>query len=360
MASLDLWASICKQAAGNSPDAGYDCSFVENLPSDVQSECSICLHVLREPYLVGCCGYRFCRTCIEPIQKKAFHRCPLCNKDFSSLPDKQLERILNRKLVYCTHRGDGCGWKGKLTELEDHVNPTASPGKKAVLNDGCQFKKVECYFCKELFYRSIVKEHERMCKQEIMCTYCKTHTDTAIKMEQHYEECPMYPVSCPNDCGAKPFRKNLPKHVDDNCPLTLVDCKFSILGCEVKIARKDRSEHEDLEEHLIMAAVTINKLKEENSRLKQQVSRLKSAAPVKIKYLYVTNLPPGANEQKLKCIFGVYGSVSDITMNRPTRKRQASANVEYLLEDSAKAALRRSEEKGINLNSVRLSITPMY
>ena len=170
----------------------------------------------------------------------------------------------------------------------------------------------------------------------------------------------MYPVSCPNDCGAKPFRKNLPKHVDDNCRLTLVDCKFSILGCEVKIARKDRSEHEDLEEHLIMAAVTINELKEENRRLKQQVSRLKSAAPVNIKYLYVTNLPPGANEQKLKCIFGQYGSVSDITMNRPTRKRQASANVEYLLEDSAKAALRRSEEKGINLNSVRLSITPMY
>ena len=36
--------------------AGYDCSFVGPLPEDLQSECSICLHVLREPILVRCCG----------------------------------------------------------------------------------------------------------------------------------------------------------------------------------------------------------------------------------------------------------------------------------------------------------------
>ena len=145
-----------------------------------------------------------------------------------------------------------------------------------------------------------------------------------------------------------------------------MDCKFSLLGCDAKIARRNRSEHEDLEDHLIVAAVTMKELKEENSRLKEKVksqeSELKyfrATTPVRaagqIKYLYITNLPPGVNQHKLKCLFGPYGTVSKITMNR-----QVSANVEYLLEDSAKAALRHSEEKGINLHSVRLSVTPMY
>ena len=340
--------------------AGYDCSFVESLPSDLQSECSICLHVLREPYLVGCCGYRFCRACIEPIQKKSVHKCPLCKKDFSTLPDKQLERILNDKLVYCGNKSDGCNWKGRLVELEKHLNPEPSPGKKATLKDGCQFMKVRCYFCKEMFYRSVIKDHSQKCKQ-VTCTHCKTHTDLASKMEQHYSICPMYPVTCPNDCGAKPFRKNLPKHINDNCPRTVVECVFSMLGCDAKMERKNMSEHEsDVAEHLVLAAVTIDTLKEENEQLKERIQSQNTEltslrAKHDIKYLHVTNLPPGVNEQKLKCVFGQYGCVSEITMNGTI-----SARVDFLLPGSAKSALSRSEGKGIRLNSMKLNVSAVY
>ena len=44
---------------------GYACDFVDTIPKELQTECSICLHVLRDPHMVDCCGYRFCKSCIE-------------------------------------------------------------------------------------------------------------------------------------------------------------------------------------------------------------------------------------------------------------------------------------------------------
>ena len=120
-------------------EGGYECSFVEEFPKDFQSECSVCLHILREPYMVGCCGYRFCRACIQPIQQST-SVCPLCKLSFSSLPDKQLERILNDKLVYCSFKEDGCEWKDKLRALEEHLKT-------------CGFKAVPCSYCSSLFQR---------------------------------------------------------------------------------------------------------------------------------------------------------------------------------------------------------------
>ena len=121
---------------------GYECSFVEDLPKEVQTECSICLNVLREPYMVGCCGYRFCRNCIVPVQKST-GRCPLCNNSFHSLPDKHLERILLDRMVYCSHRDErsGCQWQGKLMDFDSHIRK-------------CMWTKVPCPHCQMLFTQS--------------------------------------------------------------------------------------------------------------------------------------------------------------------------------------------------------------
>ena len=47
---------------------------------------------------------------------------------------------------------------------------------------------------------------------------------------------------CPNGCGASPSRKNLDKHLED-CPDQLIHCKFSILGCDVELPRKEMDRH---------------------------------------------------------------------------------------------------------------------
>ena len=105
----------------------YNCSFVVGLSEDLRSECFICLNVLRDPYMVGCCGYRFCRTCIAPIQKKA-QKCPLCKSSFTSLPDRQLERILNKKMVHCSNKAyNGCECEIPLGSLEEHLKDMSNP-----------------------------------------------------------------------------------------------------------------------------------------------------------------------------------------------------------------------------------------
>ena len=67
---------------------GYDCEFVEAPPKVVPTECSICLLILKEPCLISCCGHKFCRACIEQVQKSK-KPCPLCNT-----PDFTLMREL--------------------------------------------------------------------------------------------------------------------------------------------------------------------------------------------------------------------------------------------------------------------------
>ena len=91
-------------------------------PDHLQAECPVCLCVLKEPYLIDCCGNSFCKTCIEPI-KSDNKPCPLCNVQFTaSMPDKRLQRTLNELQVYCCHKEAGCEWVGELGSLPQHLN----------------------------------------------------------------------------------------------------------------------------------------------------------------------------------------------------------------------------------------------
>ena len=42
-------------------ESGFECQFVEEPPRSLQSECPICLQILRDPYQTTCCGYAFCK-----------------------------------------------------------------------------------------------------------------------------------------------------------------------------------------------------------------------------------------------------------------------------------------------------------
>jgi len=100
---------------------GYDCEFVEAPTSAFQTECPICHLILHEPYLVSCCGTNFCHTCIQRLQADN-SSCPTCREDsFEVFPNKGLNRSLKQLQVHCTHREDGCQWRGELGELVHHL-----------------------------------------------------------------------------------------------------------------------------------------------------------------------------------------------------------------------------------------------
>ena len=158
----DLWKSV-KADLG---DRKFE--FVEPMPEEVQVECSICLGILEEPYKVSCCGYCYCKACIEKVclNRKP---CPLCNAAvFQKIPDKHLERLLQQRNVHCLLKDDGCTWVGEMCKLAEHIQISSSPGPR------CQFLPTRCKMCKLLTRRLDKSSHKAVCPNRMVnCDFCQ-------------------------------------------------------------------------------------------------------------------------------------------------------------------------------------------
>ena len=259
---------------------GYECEFVEKPQKAFQSECPVCLLVLQDPYQVTCCGYAFCQVCIQKV-KQDNKLCPCCNsKDFDKFEDKRLKRSLFEFKVNCTNKKQGCQWMGELGTLDDHLNSNPVQQKQM---DGCQFMNIKCQYCPELFQRSVIELHQKSAcpKRPFSCKCCKKFESTYEDVTtNHWPVCGHYPVQCTNKCGKTIKRQHLESHISNNCPLTVIDCEFSHVDCEVKLPRKDMVEHvrESVIKHLSLHAAKykadIDELKEQNKQLKQQLAKM--------------------------------------------------------------------------------------
>ena len=262
--------------SGEQNCGGYDCEFVEPPPSVFQTECPVCLLVLKEPCLISCCGHKFCRKCIERI-KDSEVPCPLCSQpNFTFLRERALERSLNDWKVWCTYRKKGCKWKGRLRKLEKHLNQDLSQENRL---NGCQFVAVECtYKCGKWFYRCHITTHEtQQCKKRpYSCAHCRDYHSTFEDVtEVHYPQCGKYPVACPNCCDVYMIeRQNVESHLREQCRLTVVECPFHFAGCETRLPRKDMPEHARDIKHLTLLATATKELSTENQRLVKENQEL--------------------------------------------------------------------------------------
>ena len=257
---------------------GHDCEFVEKLSDAAQGgECPVCLLVLKEPCIISCCGRKFCRVCIERVKKNT-KPCPLCNKpDFSFMQELALERYLKDLDVWCYYKKEGCEWRGKLREYEQHLNKTPSPESQVI---GCQFVEVECmYECGEWVQHQHITTHQtQQCKKRpYSCDYCRDYSSTFEEVITfHYPQCGKYPVNCPNKCRDYPFeRQEVATHLKDECPLTLVNCSFHYAGCDEQIPRKDMYDHmKDSTKHLTLLASVTYTLMRENQDLRETMKKM--------------------------------------------------------------------------------------
>ena len=253
---------------------GYDCEFVTPPPDAFQTECPVCLQIPKEPCLISCkCGKEFCRECIERI-KQDNKPCPMCNKsEFTFLRHYGSERYLNAQEVFCSRKKDGCEWKGKLKDYEQHLNETPAPDNQL---DGCQFVEVECkHECGGWFQRRYIATHQdqECLERPYSCEHCNEYDSTFKDVTDiHYAECPKYPVTCPNECRHDPFeRQEIEDHLEDDCPLAKVSCPLHYAGCEVELPRKDMPEHmKDTVTHLTLLANVTLSLVKENQELKEK------------------------------------------------------------------------------------------
>ena len=209
----------------------------------------------------------------------------MCNKsDFTFLRDYGFERSLKELEVWCSHRKDGCEWKGKLGEFEEHLNENPS-GKYHLI--GCPFIEVECkHKCgKRIQHCHMATHHDQECPERpYSCEYCheydSTYEDTT---RSHYPYCECFPVTCPNKCRDDPFeRQELNGHLDDECPLMEVKCPLHYAGCEVRLPRKDMPEHtQDTVTHFTLLASFTQKLEKQHEELVENYE----ASEAKVKML---------------------------------------------------------------------------
>ena len=246
---------------------GYDCEFVKPPSVDFpQTDCPVCLLVLREPHQASCCGTSYCEACVKRV-KEDKKCCPTCNEaDFTIFPDKRLKRSLYALNVYCCQRREGCEWEGELGELDRHLNLQPPPEKRLV---GCQFAEVDCTYCVQPFQRRYVQAHQSndCIKRPYTCQHCDKCAATFEEVTQdHWPVCPFFPLSCPNNCELVLQRQEVEDHMSQDCPLTLVQCDFHVVGCQIELPRRDMSSHinENLTGHMSLLQMHMTSHPEEN------------------------------------------------------------------------------------------------
>ena len=221
---------------------GYDCDYVESPADDLL--CKICHYPARDPVLVSCCGYNFCDNCLEQYhQSKVADRdnCPYCHAElFQSVLDKRTERYVLNLKVFCPHKHLGCTWIGELRSMKNHVNENSNN------SIGCPFTELQCSNgCGVVMQRRLVEGHLKSeCElREVKCEYCNTTGSYQWINSSHHEECPKYPVECPNHCEVGHVRREEVRGHLKECPLAIVECPYAAVGCESVVRRREEMEH---------------------------------------------------------------------------------------------------------------------
>ncbi|XP_044174913.1 TNF receptor-associated factor 6-like isoform X1 [Acropora millepora] len=212
---------------------GYDEYF--DPPLENKYECPICLLGLREP-VQTLCGHRFCRGCILRSIRDAGPKCPVDNEhleEWQLNPDNFARREMLNHPVFCRLKKlYECPWKGPLSKLEDHLKE-------------CDFVDVLCpKNCGREFQRKDLKKHlEDDCpNRTIPCTFCAEEF-LWNSMENHFQDCPQYPLSC-EKCGKENIPRNeMQDHNEKECPTAELKCPFNVVGCQFEGPRPAVNEH---------------------------------------------------------------------------------------------------------------------
>ena len=118
---------------------------------------------------------------------------------------------------------------------------------------GCNFVEVNCAHCAQQFQRHSLDTHENTeCRlRPYSCDHCGEFATTFEDVvTNHHPVCERYPLPCPNKCDEIPAgfkyaieRRDLERHVKEECLLTVVECDFHYAGCKTRHPRKDMASH---------------------------------------------------------------------------------------------------------------------
>ena len=257
----------------------YD--FVEQPPEEFF--CPVTFAVLLEPYQTHCCANQLSQEAYQRLQGQP---CPVCREEnLTAVKDNYHKRRVLSLKVRCPHKAEGCEWQGELRSLEQHLNTNSSAGE-------CGYVDVDCpYACGERVQRRSLEEHksQRCPLRPFTCQYCNHKATHQEVTKEHWPVCEKYPLPCPNECGEEEIeRQHLKGHLEQTCPLEVIQCDFSCAGCGPQLQRRLMSAHmkEDMQAHLSLLSLVVPNLqtivqqqgdliKQMRDQIKQQGDQMK-------------------------------------------------------------------------------------
>eukprot|EP01121_Diplochlamys_sp_Union-15-3_P021957 TRINITY_DN9187_c0_g1_i1.p1 TRINITY_DN9187_c0_g1~~TRINITY_DN9187_c0_g1_i1.p1 ORF type:complete len:467 (-),score=58.01 TRINITY_DN9187_c0_g1_i1:52-1452(-) len=145
----------------------------------------------------------------------------------------------------------------------------------------CPFEGSDC----EQFIRKDLNTHKNVCSyRKVPCELCKL--EIAFKKIQEHQDtvCPMFSISCSNNCGVNVLRKDVKTHIETECDLQVISCGYAKYDCCFSDIRKKVNQHcdEDVKKHLELvekkfAEVFEHKkaLTEKNAKLNEELTELR-------------------------------------------------------------------------------------
>ncbi|XP_064398235.1 TNF receptor-associated factor 4-like [Halichondria panicea] len=251
---------------------GYDYQFVEE-PSD-NLKCLICLCVARDPqqHGNGGCGKIYCKSCIDQYMM-INDKCPNCRKVITTFKDERSNRDIQSLKVKCTNHTNGCQWVGELRHVDEHPN-TCVYVKLPCPNDCGDGSEIVLIEATQFFRKDLQKHLKDECpRRQYSCPHCQETDEYRYTTGEHIKICPKMVIQCYNTphCKATFPQETKDAHLS-TCQYQKIACKYSEFGCKKIPFRKDLQKHEnDDKVHLRIAMTTVLSLKKQSILLNTQL-----------------------------------------------------------------------------------------
>lgn len=136
---------------------------------------------------------------------------------------------------------------------------------------GCGFTLLPCpnacehcnggdkYNVVKLLRKNLEKHIKEECpRRHYECPHCQEAGEYWERIAEHLKECPMKEIPCPrHGCKTRIARCDLSQHSKE-CLFEIVPCMYAIIGCTTEVLRKDLAEHQgDSQHHLQLAIDTV-------------------------------------------------------------------------------------------------------